>query len=456
MATLREIRRRISGVKSTQKITKAMKMVSAAKLRRAQDGVVSARPYARTMKSVLRDLAAVVDVTANPLFSVRPPEKVAIVVVTADRGLCGAFNTNIIKAAIAHIKAEYGEQHRAGNVKLVCIGRKGSDFFTKNGYPVDAKYIGIFGTLGFENARQIVAALTTGFLGGAYDRVDIVFNEFKSIIQQKIVIDPFLPIPAGKITDADPKGLRAPSDYIYEPSGEKILSTLVPKHLNFQLWRTPMRPWNSACFSLGADVIGVSGAAIVRRAYTNLPDSHRLSVRPQSPVHLVHHLAALPIDGGGRGDFVKRLQKGDVAGGEGAGRPAAIRHQEIEDAGQVLAVFRRLGLRQRQHGDIIGQDDSIAVQQLAGIRHHHDIGDGAADPVATGLPVTLATLASGRFRRNGSGGNLGPPYAPGGMAMVMVTPPFRTPSTCTCPCRSTVAVMYQDWIGVRMVASFSA
>ena len=237
MATLREIRRRISGVKSTQKITKAMKMVSAAKLRRAQDSVVSARPYARTMKSVLRDLAAVVDVTSNPLFAVRPPEKVAIVVVTADRGLCGAFNTNIVKAAIAHIKAEYAEQHRAGNVKLVCIGRKGSDFFTKNGYAIDARYIGIFGTLGFENARQIVAVLTPGFLGGAYDRVDVVFNEFKSIIQQKIVIDRFLPIPAGDITEAEPKGARAPSDYIYEPSGEKILANLVPKHLNFQLWR---------------------------------------------------------------------------------------------------------------------------------------------------------------------------------------------------------------------------
>ena len=237
MATLREIRRRIGGVKSTQKITKAMKMVAAAKLRRAQDSVVSTRPYARTLKNVLRDLARVVDVTSNPLFAPRTPEKVAVVVVTADRGLCGAFNTNIIKAAVAHIHAEYPEQHRAGNVKVVCVGRKGNDFFTKNGYGVEGRYIGIFGTLGFENARRIVAALTQGFLGGGCDRVDIVFNEFKSIVQQKIVIDRFLPIPAGDIAGEGGKADRAPNDYIYEPSGKKILDSLVPKHLNFQVWR---------------------------------------------------------------------------------------------------------------------------------------------------------------------------------------------------------------------------
>jgi F-type H+-transporting ATPase subunit gamma len=237
MATLREIRRRIGSVKSTQKITKAMKMVAAAKLRRAQDGVISARPYARTMKNILRDLAGVVDVASNPLFTVRPPEKVAVVVVTSDRGLCGAFNTNIIKAAAAHIRAEYPEQHGAGNVKLVCIGKKGADFFSKNGYAVDGRYVGIFGTLRFENARQITAALSEGFLGGGYDRVDVIFNEFKSIIQQRVVTDQFLPIPAGKIAGDEADGARAPSDYIYEPSGAHLLATLVPKHLNFQMWR---------------------------------------------------------------------------------------------------------------------------------------------------------------------------------------------------------------------------
>jgi F-type H+-transporting ATPase subunit gamma len=243
MATLREIRGRISSVKSTQKITKAMKMVAAAKLRRAQDAVISARPYARTMKNILRDLAAVVDVTANPLFTGRPPEKVVVVVLTSDRGLCGAFNTNIIKAAIAHIQKEYPAQHAAGNVKLACVGKKGADFFTKNGYAVEGKYAGIFAALAFGNAREITSALTTAFLEGRCDRVDIVFNEFKSIIQQQLVIDRFLPIPVGAVTatGATPVGTAAgakpPADYIFEPSGEQLLATLVPKHLNFQMWR---------------------------------------------------------------------------------------------------------------------------------------------------------------------------------------------------------------------------
>jgi F-type H+-transporting ATPase subunit gamma len=240
MATLREIRGRISSVKSTQKITKAMKMVAAAKLRRAQDAVISARPYARTMKNILRDLASVVDVTANPLFTGRPPEKVVVVVLTSDRGLCGAFNTNIIKTAIAHIQKEYPAQHAAGNVKLACVGKKGADFFTKNGYAVEGKYAGIFAALAFGNAREITSALTTAFLEGRCDRVDIIFNEFKSIIQQQLVIDRFLPIPAGAVAVTVPGAAvtaKPVSDYIFEPSGDQLLATLVPNHLNFQMWR---------------------------------------------------------------------------------------------------------------------------------------------------------------------------------------------------------------------------
>jgi F-type H+-transporting ATPase subunit gamma len=237
MATLREIRRRIGGVKSTQKITRAMKMVAAAKLRRAQDAVVSARPYARTLRSVLRDLSGVADVTAHPLFAPRPPEKVALVVVTADRGLCGAFNTNIIRTALAHIHAEYAEQHRAGNLKLIVVGRKGSDYFTRNNYPVARRYAGIFGTLGFETARQISSALTEGFQAGEWDRVDVVFNEFKSIARQKLTVDRFLPIRPSDVVPGDAAEARPPSDYIYEPTGGSILAGLVPKHLNFQIWR---------------------------------------------------------------------------------------------------------------------------------------------------------------------------------------------------------------------------
>jgi F-type H+-transporting ATPase subunit gamma len=237
MATLREIRSRIVSVKSTQKITKAMKMVAAAKLRRAQDGVIAARPYARTMRNILRDLSGVVDVSENPLFRERPPGKVVVVVLTSDRGLCGAFNTNIIKTAVSHIRQEYPEQQRAGNVKVACIGKKGADFFAKNDYSVEGRYVGIFSALGFETAREISAALVNAFTEGRCDRVDVIFNEFKSVIQQRIVIERFLPIPVGAVAAPDAKAVRPPSDYIYEPSGEHLLATLVPKHLTFQMWR---------------------------------------------------------------------------------------------------------------------------------------------------------------------------------------------------------------------------
>ncbi len=243
MATLREIRSRIVGVKSTQKITKAMKMVSAAKLRRAQDAVISARPYARKMKELLRHLAGVVDVTANPLFAVRDLKHVAVVVVTADRGLCGAFNANIIRAAVNHIRTNYAELNAAGKVRLICVGRKGFDFFLKNNYHIANKHLGIFAGLNFGKAQRIVTEVVEGFLKADYDRVEIVYNEFKSIIQQRVIIDQMLPIPSQDVTSqsANPQSaIRNPQsqiDYIYEPSSAEIVAALVPKHLNFQLWR---------------------------------------------------------------------------------------------------------------------------------------------------------------------------------------------------------------------------
>lgn len=239
MATLREIRRRISGVKSTQKITKAMKMVAAARLRRAQEGVLSARPYARTMSDLLQHLAGKVDVTANPLFEIRPVHKVAIVVVTADRGLCGAFNSNVIRTVSHHIRTNYEEVNNKGNLHLVTVGRKGSDFFQKNNYRIADKQVGIFSGLNFEHANNIAGKVIEGFLNGAYDRVELVYNEFKSIIHQNIVIEQVLPIPTETIVPSTSTAKQSTSqiDYIYEPSSESILSSLVPKHLRFQIWR---------------------------------------------------------------------------------------------------------------------------------------------------------------------------------------------------------------------------
>ncbi|HEY6192997.1 MAG TPA: ATP synthase F1 subunit gamma [Bacteroidota bacterium] len=248
MATLREIRRRIGGVKSTQKITKAMKMVAAAKLRRAQDAVIAARPYARKMKELLTHLASEVDLTANPHFAARAVKNVAVVVVTADRGLCGAFNSNLVRAAAQHCREQYGAQAAAGGLKVICVGRKGFEFFAKHDYRVAGKYIGVYAGLQFSTAQEIVSTLVKSFLAGEVDRVDIVSNEFKSIVQHRIVIDQFLPIPAAKIDAPASAGGHAPApgsprpapprlDYIYEPSGEAIISALVPKHLNFQFWR---------------------------------------------------------------------------------------------------------------------------------------------------------------------------------------------------------------------------
>jgi F-type H+-transporting ATPase subunit gamma len=237
MATLREIRRRISGVKSTQKITKAMKMVAAAKLRRAQDAAIASRPYAKKMKQLLQHLAGVVDVTKNPLFAMRDVKNVAIIVVTADRGLCGAFNANIIRATAHHIRDNYAELNASGNVKLICVGKKGYDFFSKNEYRIADKQLGIFASLNFSQAQEIVADVVKGFSSGEYDRVEIVYNEFKSIIQQRLTIDQLLPIPVAEVADGTAAKHHFGVDYIYEPSGEEIIAALVPKHLNFQMWR---------------------------------------------------------------------------------------------------------------------------------------------------------------------------------------------------------------------------
>lgn len=234
MATLREVRSRISGVKKTQKITKAMKMVAAAKLRRAQRGVVSARPYALKMKELLQYLAGSGEEVANPFLVSREIGAVALLVVTSDRGFCGGFNSNLVKAAVNHIDTSYAELRKRGKIVLTCIGKKGYDFFSKRGYPIRKKYIGVFNKLEFGHAQTIVADVIEGYQKKEYDRVVVMYNEFKSMTQQRIVIDQFLPV----VAEQAPEGKAAvPTDYIYEPSRAEILAALVPRHLNFQLWR---------------------------------------------------------------------------------------------------------------------------------------------------------------------------------------------------------------------------
>ena len=237
MATLRDIRSRIGGIKNTQKITKAMKMVAAAKLRRAQEAVVAARPYARSMKELLLDLSSTADVSANPLFTGRPGNGRCLIVVTSDRGLCGAFNSNIVKAALLQIQeAEKGDP--SSSVSIVCIGKKGVDFFGKRGYNIAGKHVGVYAGLNFATARTIVDETVGKYVAGQYDRVDIVYNEFQSVMRQRLSIVQFLPIRVDSPTvkKSDPAH-STPVDYIYEPSQDAILKTLVPKYLNVEMWR---------------------------------------------------------------------------------------------------------------------------------------------------------------------------------------------------------------------------
>lgn len=237
MATLREIRRRIAGVRSTQKITKAMKMVAAAKLRRAQESILATRPYANKMKQLMRHLVTKVDPGLNPLLAPRDIKKVAVVVVTSDRGLCGAFNTNIIKAAVSHMQENYPEQLETGlGLKLIVIGKKGFDFFNKRDYEIYARHVGIFAGLDFNHARTIITELTEGYLKGEFDKVELIYNEFKSVIQQRIVVEQLLPIPPEELHGNNARPL-AQVEYIYEPSAHEIINALIPRHLNFQMWR---------------------------------------------------------------------------------------------------------------------------------------------------------------------------------------------------------------------------
>lgn len=232
MATLKDIRIRIKSVKSTQQVTKAMKMVAAAKLRRAQDAAIQSRPYAAKLKEMLGSLSAKVDTSLNPLLSGRNEVKrVLVVLITSDRGLCGAFNTNVIKLAQNIVTEEYGELNRNGNVELLCAGTKGHDFFRKRDYTVVKAYPGVFQNLDFGIAREIAEFASEKYLSGEVDRVVTVYNEFKSVLAPVLRNEVLLPIAP------EENGETGSSDYIYEPSPASIINALVPKHLNTQVWR---------------------------------------------------------------------------------------------------------------------------------------------------------------------------------------------------------------------------
>lgn len=232
MATLRDIKRRITGVKSTQQITKAMKMVAASRLRKATENVLNARPYAKNIKNLLSHLITEEDKLTNPLLTERKVNTVAVVIVSADRGLCGGFNQNVIKETTKYIDEEI--KANGLNHLLFCIGKKGADFFIKRDYNIGNTYSGIFSSLNYTTAQQIVQELLTKYYDNTVDKIVIIFNEFKSVIQQKVVVEQFLPIPVDSYAnDHQP----VDHNYIYEPDQKSIFNFLIPKHLKGQMWR---------------------------------------------------------------------------------------------------------------------------------------------------------------------------------------------------------------------------
>lgn len=230
MANLRAIRKRISSVKSTQQITRAMKMVSAAKLRRAQDGINAARPYARKMREVVTAVAGRAGADAHPLLTARDGKKLALLVVTSDRGLCGSFNSGLTRAVYRFLNEHRGEYEE---ITLFVIGRKGRDFFRRREIPIRKEYLGVLGAVSRSHAETISNDLVAGFLAGEFDEVRIAFNEFRSAISQMVRFEKMFPIAlesSGKTGGDD-------VDYLYEPSREEILATLLPKYVQTQIFR---------------------------------------------------------------------------------------------------------------------------------------------------------------------------------------------------------------------------
>lgn len=237
MATLREIKHRIKGVKNTQQITKAMKMVAAARLRRAQDNIINARPYSRKIAQLLHDLTKYEKEIDNPLLQERTELKnIAFVVVTSDRGLCGSFNMQVQRQVEDIIAEEYSSLNASGNVKLYNVGKKGLDYFKSRPYTIDEGYPGIFSELNFDFAGGLVNSLTQKFLHEELDKVIVVYNSFQSVIQQKVTVRQLLPVDPSEFEESSEDHAEGSVDFIYEPDIISIVNALLPRHLKAQLW----------------------------------------------------------------------------------------------------------------------------------------------------------------------------------------------------------------------------
>jgi len=234
MANLKEVRIRIASVQSTQQITKAMKMVSAAKLKRATNAIVQLRPYATKLKEILGNLSASLEGGSSPFIEEREPNKVLIVVVSSNRGLAGAFNMNVIKTANNLIAEKYSEQLKKGNVSIVAIGKKSQDFYEKRNYKVIGNNNEVYAALTFENVTKITEAIMAGFEQGDFDRVEVVYNQFKNAAVQILTSEQLLPLPKAAV-NTEVKSTNV--EYILEPNQEEIVKELIPKSIKTQLYK---------------------------------------------------------------------------------------------------------------------------------------------------------------------------------------------------------------------------
>ena len=228
MAKTQDLKRRIRSISNTQQLTKAMKMVSAAKLRRAQDRILNARPYAEQTLSILRSLASRASEESHPLLQSRVGKKALMIVVAGDKGLCGAFNSNIIRAAEDHLRVNVGDEP----IQISAVGKKSSEYFKRRGYDINNSWVDLFRDIQFSHAEEIASQASELFLNGEVDRVYLAYNQFKSAIQANPIVQPLLPIQRIEAQEGD-----TAEDYIYEPSAESLLKSLLPhyvRHLIFQ------------------------------------------------------------------------------------------------------------------------------------------------------------------------------------------------------------------------------
>ena len=233
MPSLQSLRRKIASVKNTQKITKAMKMVAAAKLKRAQDRILAARPYALQLREVMGNLSERTNREIHPLLQRRDGNTIELIVVTSDRGLCGAFNTNILRKAVEFLEEQTGQGKQ---VTVSLVGRKSIDFFKRRQWKIREQWGGVFDRLSFEHALDIGQNIVSSYDTGTFDQIFVVYNEFKSVMQQEVIVEKLLPIESLQRPE-DSEMTASGGSYLYEPDEGDLLGTLLPKHFEVQTYR---------------------------------------------------------------------------------------------------------------------------------------------------------------------------------------------------------------------------